>query len=174
MHQKSLRHIIGPIKGSVGLGIAFNTQQKVSWSELGLGVYVDADLPNRGPATTGWIAQLVSKNGMCLALEWSSKRQAIATTSTAESELVALASAAKESLRIASVVDETMNNGALTKPRLYVDNDAARTIMRKGKSAKLQWLRKSVGLRFDMLSDLARDAIITVERVKTDENIADF
>jgi hypothetical protein len=111
---------------------------------------------------------------MCLALEWSSKRQAIATTSTAESELVALASAAKESLRIASVVDETMNNGALTKPRLYVDNDAARIIMHKGISAKLQWLRKSVGPRFDMLSDLVRDAIITVERVKTDENIADF
>ena len=163
--EKNLKQLLGYVKAHPNLGItAINARD--SWEELKLVAYCDASFA-APRSTTGWMLYLLGPNGSSYLLDWSSKRQAVASTSSAEAEILALAAAAKAALRVGGMIDLTRKTPVDIAIR--VDNEAARLAAARGNSQALGHLAKHAGLSLSFLSQTG----ISFERVPTAKNISD-
>ena len=164
--EKNLKQLLGYIKANPNLGImAINARD--SWEELKLVAYCDASFA-APKSTTGWMLYLLGPNGSSYLLEWSSKRQAVASTSSAEAEILALAAASKAALRVGGMIDLTRKKPVDIVVR--IDNEAARLAAARGNSQALGHLAKHAGLSLAFLSQTGID----FQRVPTAKNVADL
>lgn len=117
-------------------------------------------------STSGWIFTLGGG-----AISWGSKKQTCTTDSTMAAEFVALASYSKEAEWLRNLLLEIRLWPKPMSPiSLHCDSEAtlsrAYSQVYKGKS-------RHIGLRHSCVRQLIMDSVITIDYVKSSENLAD-
>ena len=112
------------------------------------------------------------RNRICALLLWSSstlycgsRTQATIALSSAESELYALGTAAKESLYISNFIKEAFE--VRTNIRIHTDSSAAKSIAMRRRI-------KEGELRHLFIQRLVKSKIITMHKIKSEDNTADI
>nr|GEY75528.1 zinc finger, CCHC-type [Tanacetum cinerariifolium]GEZ26225.1 zinc finger, CCHC-type [Tanacetum cinerariifolium] len=131
--------------------------------------YIDASLISNSEdnsSTSGWVFLL----GGC-AISWASKKQNYITGSTMKFEFVALAAAGKEAELLRNMIIEILLWSKLIAP-ISIRCDSAATLanaysqMYNGKSRHL-------GVRHSMIRELITNEVISIEFVRSQQNLAD-
>jgi hypothetical protein len=104
------------------------------------------------------------------AISWKSKKQGLVTTSTAESEYVALGVAVKEALWIRKLEVDLVgvSNGAML---IYEDNQSAIQIAKNEGSTGRS---KHIDLQYHFLRDRVRSGVVEIRYLETTAMIADI
>eukprot|EP00971_Amphidinium_carterae_P096965 1919553-Amphidinium_carterae.2 len=127
-----------------------------NYDDMHVACYADADMAGdstrTAKSTTGYWVEFVS-NGHRFPRAWCSKRQTSTSVSTAETELVAMTSAVKESAIPAQVLP-AVAFGKGVPLRMYEDNDACSSIVKSGYSPKLRHLVRTQRTSIGMLSEV--------------------
>ena len=105
------------------------------------------------------------------AVSWKSSKQDTTADSTAESEYIAAAEAAKEAVWIKSFMMELgVVPSSLEPIRLYCDNNAA---IAQAKEPRSHNKSKHVLRKYHLLREIVERGDVAVSRVATEENVAD-
>ena len=105
------------------------------------------------------------------AVSWKSSKQDTTADSTAESEYIAAAEAAKEAVWIKSFLMELgVVPSSLEPIRLYCDNNAA---IAQAKEPRSHNKSKHVLRKYHLLREIVERGDVAVSRVATEENVAD-
>ena len=162
-HWHAIRRVLGYLKGTMDYGL---TYKGCPWVIDG---YSDASWISNmedHTSTTGWVFLLGGG-----AISWASKKQTCITTSTMESEFIALAAAGKEAewLRdliygiplwpkpISPISILCDSNATLARAYSQVYNDKSRHL----------------GVRHSVVRELIPHGTITVQYVRSEQNLAD-
>ncbi len=164
--EKNLSHLLGYLKQNPGNSVEI-CNRRDDWEDLEIHIYADASFAEPR-STTGWLVFLVGPKGSVYLVDWQSKGQALATTSTAEAEITALATALKAGLRIGAMLDVTRKKS--TRLRLFTDNESVRLAASRGHSPALAHLRKHAGLSLSFLRESGVDFV----KVPGTQNPADI
>ncbi|KAJ9539434.1 hypothetical protein OSB04_032167 [Centaurea solstitialis] len=117
-------------------------------------------------STTGWVFLLGGG-----AISWASKKQTCITNSTMESEFVALAAAGKEAEWLRNLIYEIPLWSKPIAP-ISIHCDSAATLA-KAYSQVYNGKSRHLGVRHSMIRDLIMNGVISVEFVKSQQNMAD-
>ena len=148
--------------------LEWRVPKSAEWKAFKVVAYSDANLED--PKSQSGHLICLEDATACLPLAWSSKRQALAATSTAASELVAAHQAVVDGLPL--VVFWAHETPFILK----VDNAAIIRIARRGYSPALAYMSKAMRLRVNFLSHVTDpDArVCRMEYVNTLVNISDI
>ncbi|KAJ9558412.1 hypothetical protein OSB04_013026 [Centaurea solstitialis] len=116
-------------------------------------------------STTGWVFLLGGGT-----ISWASKKQTCITNSTMESEFVALAAAGKEAEWLRNLIYEIPLWSKLIAP-ISIHCDSAATLA-KAYSQVYNGKSRHLGVRHSMIRDLIMNGVISVEFVKSQQNLA--
>ena len=117
-------------------------------------------------STSGWVFRL-GGGAIC----WASKKQTCITNSTMESEFVALAAAGKEAEWLRNLIYEIPLWPKPISP-ISIRCDSAATLA-KAYSQVYNGKSRHLGVRHSMIRELIMDGVISVEFVRTHDNLAD-
>ncbi|KAE8683930.1 hypothetical protein F3Y22_tig00111166pilonHSYRG00365 [Hibiscus syriacus] len=162
-HWEAVKWIFRYLKGTVGHGIVFGSQQD---NHLVVG-YVDldyaGDLDNRR-STTGYVFTL-GGGPIC----WKSTVQSVVALSTTETEYMAAAEVAKETLWLTGLVKElgVQQCGV----QLLCDNQS---IIHLAKNHVYRARTKHIDVRFHKIRELVASGGILFQKVHTNENVTDM
>ncbi|XP_071739614.1 secreted RxLR effector protein 161-like [Rutidosis leptorrhynchoides] len=117
-------------------------------------------------STTGWVFLLGGG-----AISWASKKQTCITNSTMESEFIALAAAGKEAEWLRNLVYEIPLWPKPISP-ISVHCDSSSTVS-KAYSHMYNGKSRHLGLRHSMIRELIMNGVISVDFVRSQENLAD-
>ncbi|GJT43302.1 hypothetical protein Tco_0952017, partial [Tanacetum coccineum] len=117
-------------------------------------------------STSGWVFLLGGG-----AISWASKKQTYITGSTMKSEFVALAAAGKEAEWLKNLLFEIPLWGKPMTP-ISIRCDSAATL---AKAYSQMYNRKSrhLGVRHSMIRELITNRVISIEFVRSQQNLAD-
>lgn len=108
-------------------------------------------------------------------ISWFSKKQNCVALSTMEAEYISAGAAAQELLSVKGVVSEFNNPGsaesASCKVILLIDNLSALSMMKTYENSKRS---KHIDIRYHFIKDICASKEITVNYIRTDENVADI
>jgi len=113
--------------------------------------------------TTGWVFKL---NGSVIA--WSLKRQATVSTSTSESEYVAISEAAKEAIWLRGILEELGSR----QPQTSLHGDNQRSIHLASRPA-VHIRTKHIDIRHHLIRELIERRIVKLDYVPTVDQKAD-
>ncbi len=162
-HWKALLHVLGYVKGTMDVGIAFSRDQPLT--PIG---FVDADYGgcrDTARSTSGYVFTMAG-GPIC----WSSKRQATVALSTVEAEYVSLTRAAQQMMWILSWMDEV----ELPQPRpgiLYGDNQGAVALTTNTRSHQKV---KHIRIREHFIRELVNGGELRVDFIRGNVNPADM
>ncbi|GJQ90180.1 zinc finger, CCHC-type containing protein [Tanacetum coccineum] len=131
--------------------------------------YSDASWINHvedSSSTSGWVFLLGGG-----AISWASKKQTCITSSTMESEFVALAAAGKEAEWLRNLIHEIPIWPKPIAP-ISIRCDSAPT-MARAYSQIYNGKSRHLGVRHSMVRELIRNGVISIEFVRTQHNLAD-
>jgi len=114
-------------------------------------------------STTGWVFEL---NGSIIA--WSSKRQATVSTSTSESEYVAVSEAAKEAVWLRGMLEEL----GCRQPQTSLHGDNQGSIHLANRPA-IHSRTKHIDIRHHLIRELIERGIVKLDYVPTADQKAD-
>ncbi|GKD62533.1 hypothetical protein Tco_1300042, partial [Tanacetum coccineum] len=117
-------------------------------------------------STSGWVFLL--GGGV---ISWASKKQTCITNSTIESEFVALAAAGKEAEWLKNLLIEITMWVKPIAP-ISIRCDSA-TILEKAYSQMYNGKSKHLGVRHIMICELIMNGVISIEFVRSQQNLAD-
>ncbi|XP_071712540.1 secreted RxLR effector protein 161-like [Rutidosis leptorrhynchoides] len=117
-------------------------------------------------STTGWVFLLGGG-----AISWASKKQTCITNSTMESEFVALAAAGKEAEWLRNLIHEIPMWPKPIAP-MSIHCDSAATLA-KAYSQMYNGKSRHLGVRHSMIRELIMNGVISIEFVRTPQNLAD-
>ncbi|GKE33682.1 zinc finger, CCHC-type containing protein, partial [Tanacetum coccineum] len=117
-------------------------------------------------STTGWVFLL----GGC-AISWASKKQTCITDSTMEVEFVALAAAGKEAEWLRNLIYEILLWPKLISS-ISINCDSAATLA-KAYSQIYTGKSRHLGVRHNMVPELITNGVISVNFVRSQQNLAD-
>ena len=164
-HMKEVHRLYAYLKGSMNLGLMFDTQSKNNIQGM-----VDSDwgnCPDTTRSTGGWIFNLGGSP-----VSWSSKRQATVALSSCEAEYMAASEATKEAIWIRNLVQEfqlpMFKN--LTIP-IAIDNNSA---MKLSKNPEFHARTKHIAMRHHFIREKVAQKEVQVHRVDTKNNLADL
>ncbi|KAL0451880.1 UNVERIFIED_CONTAM: Retrovirus-related Pol polyprotein from transposon TNT 1-94 [Sesamum latifolium] len=162
-HWEAVKWIFRYLKGTVGHGIIFGSQQN---DPLVVG-YVDSDyagdLDDRR-STTGYVFTL-GGGPIC----WKSTVQSIVALSTTEAEYMAVAEAAKEALWLNGLAkDLGVEHGGV---QLHCDSQSAIYL---AKNQMYHARTKHIDVRYHKIRELIASGDIMLRKVHTSENAADM
>ena len=162
-HWEAVKWIFRYLKGTVGHGIIFGSQQD---DPLVVG-YVDSDyagdLDDRR-STTGYVFTL-GGGPIC----WKSTVQSIVALSTTEAEYMAVAEAAKEALWLIGLVKELgVEQGGV---QLHCDSQSAIYL---AKNQVYHARTKHIDVRYHKIRELIASGEILLQKIHTSENAADM
>ena len=162
-HWHAITRVFKYLKGTMNHGLSY-----VGFPSV-LEGYSDASWINNvedSSSTSGWVFLLGGG-----AISWASKKQTCITSSTMESEFVALAAAGKEAEWLRNLVYEIPLWPKPISP-ISIRCDSAATLARaysqiyNGKSRHL-------GVRHSMIRELIMNGVISIEFVRSQQNLAD-
>ncbi|GJT95192.1 zinc finger, CCHC-type containing protein [Tanacetum coccineum] len=163
LHWQALGRVFQYLKGTMDYGLTYSGYPSV------IEGYSDASWINNmedHSFTSGWVFLLGGG-----AISWASKKQTCITSSTMESELVALATAGNEAEWLRNLVYEIP---LWPKPMstISIRCDSAATLA-KAYSQVYNGKSRHLGIRHSMICELIMNGVISVEFVRTQLNLAD-
>jgi Reverse transcriptase (RNA-dependent DNA polymerase)/Integrase core domain/GAG-pre-integrase domain/Zinc knuckle len=168
-HLGAAHHVLRYLKGTTRMAVHF-PRLKEGPSFTSIRAYTDADL-------AGDKATLKSTTGMVIKMNdapimWVSRLQSLVTTSTAESELVAAASGAKELLWLRKLLAEA-EPWRQRNIVLYCDNEATVSLVRNT-TAGINGRSKHIDLQFAFVRERFVDGVFDIQHVSTELQLADL
>ena len=164
-HWTALKRLLRYLKGTLNLGILYTKDEKRSC--IG---YTDADWAgdiNDRKSTSGYVFLLCGG-----AISWKSQKQRYVALSTAESEYVAMASAAQESVWLRQLITELTDSSATESPTLiYVDNQSAIAMTR---NPQFHGRAKHIDIKNHFIREQVAQGTIILEYCPTTEMVADI
>ena len=162
-HWQALNRVFKYLKGTMNYGLVYSGYPSV------LEGYSDASWITNSEdhsSTSGWVFLLGGG-----AISWASKKQTCITSSTMESEFVALAAAGKEAEWLRNLIYEIP---LWPKPisTISIRCDSAATLA-KAYSQVYNGKSRHLGVRHNMIRELITNGVISVEFVRTQLNLAD-
>ncbi|GJY32596.1 zinc finger, CCHC-type containing protein [Tanacetum coccineum] len=163
LHWQALGQVFQYLKGTMDYGLTYSGYPSV------IEGYSDASWINNmedHSSTSGWVFLLGGG-----AISWASKKQTCITSSTMESEFVALAAAGNEAEWLRNLVYEIP---LWPKPMstISIRCDSAATLA-KAYSQVYNGKSRHLGVRHSMIRELIMNGVISVEFVRTQLNLAD-
>ena len=162
-HWNAAKKILRYVIGTSNYGILYNGNFKHD-NIIG---YCDADFAadiSTRRSTSGYVFQLAGAP-----VSWFSQRQSMVVLSTTESEYVAAAEAAKESVWINRLLSEIGYRCALGT-KLFIDNQSA---IRLIKNPEFHKRTKHIDTRFHFIREKYESGELIPEYVKSSEQLAD-
>jgi len=163
LHWFAIRRVLKYLKKTINYGLCYSGYPSVlegfsnaSW------IVKDQD----HASTSGWIFTLAGG-----AISWASKKQTLIASSTMESEFIALASTSKEGEWLCEILHEIpLWPKPIAPISIHCDNQATLTRaynhVYNGKS-------RHIGLRHSCVRELITNGVITIDYVKSSQNLAD-
>ncbi|KAK9092583.1 hypothetical protein Syun_027494 [Stephania yunnanensis] len=163
LHWFAIRRVLKYLKKIITYGLCYSGYPSV------LEGFSDASWivkDQNHASTSGWIFTLAGG-----AISWASKKQTLMAGSTMESEFIALASASKEAEWLRELLHEIQLWPKSVAPNsIHCDNEAtlvrAYSQMYNGKS-------RHIGLRHSCVGELITNGVITIDYVRSKQNLAD-
>ncbi|GJV69391.1 zinc finger, CCHC-type containing protein [Tanacetum coccineum] len=162
-HWKAITRVFKYLRGTKDYGLSYVGYPLV------LEGYSDASWINHvedSSSTSGWVFLLGGG-----AISWASKKQTCITSSTMESEFVALAAAGKEAEWLRNLIHEIPIWPKPIAP-ISIRCDSAPT-MARAYSQIYNGKSRHLGVRHSMVRELIRNGVISIEFVRTQHNLAD-
>ena len=162
-HWHAITRVFKYLKGTMNHGLSY-----VGFPSV-LEGYSDASWINNvedSSSTSGWVFLLGGG-----AISWASKKQTCITSSTMESEFVALAAAGKEAEWLRNLVYEIPIWPKPISP-ISIHCDSAATLA-KAYSQISNGKSRHLGVRHSMIRELITNGVISIEFVRTQQNLAD-
>jgi hypothetical protein len=163
IHWQAMNRVFKYLKGTMDYSLTYSGFPSV------LEGYSDASwITNMEDhsSTSGWVF-LLGGGAIC----WASKKQTCITNSTMESEFVALAAAGKEAEWLRNLIYEIPLWPKPISP-ISIRCDSAATLA-KAYSQVYNGKSRHLGVRHSMIRELIMDGVISVEFVRTQQNLAD-
>ena len=171
LDNKKLEHMIGYLKGT--RYTRHNLRPKIQAQDKRVPLNIDAhthtdangaSCETTRKSTTGFVLYFFGA-----AVHYGSRSQATIALSSAEPELCAIGAAAQERLYISNFIKEAFE--VRTNIRTHTDSSAAKSVAtREGASKKA----KRIEPRHPFTQQLVKSKIITVHKVKSEDNAADL
>ncbi|GKC40390.1 kinase-like domain, phloem protein 2-like protein, partial [Tanacetum coccineum] len=162
-HWKAITRVFKYLRGTKDYSLSYVGYPSV------LEGYSDASWINHvedSSSTSGWVFLLGGG-----AISWASKKQTCITSSTMESEFVALAAAGKEAEWLRNLIHEIPIWPKPIAP-ISIRCDSAPT-MARAYSQIYNGKSRHLGVRHSMVRELIRNGVISIEFVRTQHNLAD-
>lgn len=162
-HWHAITRVFKYLRGTMNYGLSYVGYPSV------LEGYSDASWINHvedSSSTTGWVFLLGGG-----AISWASKKQTCITGSTMESEFVALAAAGKEAEWLRNLIHEIPIWPKPVAP-ISIHCDSAATLA-KAYSHIYNGKSRHLGVRHSMIRELIMNGVISIEFVRSQQNLAD-
>ncbi|GJS15701.1 zinc finger, CCHC-type containing protein [Tanacetum coccineum] len=162
-HGQAITRVFKYLKGIMNYGLSYMGYPSV------LNGYSDASWINHvedSSSTSGWVFLLGGG-----AISWASKKQTCITSSTMESEFIALAAAGKEAEWLRNLIHEIPIWPKLIAP-ISIRCDSAPT-MAKAYSQIYNGKSRHLSVRHSMIKELIMNYVISIEFVQSQKNLAD-
>ena len=162
-HWQALKMVLKYLKGTINYGLTY-----VGFPSV-LEGYSDASWITNiedHSSTSGWVFLLGGG-----AISWASKKQTCITSSTMESEFVALAAAGKEAEWLRNLVYEIPLWPKPVSP-ISIHCDSQATLC-KAYSQVYNGKSRHLGVRHSAVRELITHGVITIEFVRSQQNLAD-
>ncbi|GKB37637.1 zinc finger, CCHC-type containing protein, partial [Tanacetum coccineum] len=162
-HWQAITKVFKYLNGTMNYGLSYVGYLTV------LEGYSDASWINHvedSSSTNGWVF-LLGKG----AISWASKKQTCITSSTMESEFVALAAAGKEAKWLRNLIHEIPIWPKPIAP-IFIHCDSAATLA-KAYSQMYNGKSRHLGVRHSMIKELIMNGVIFIEFVRSQQNLAD-
>ncbi|KAK2378173.1 hypothetical protein QL285_078757 [Trifolium repens] len=162
-HWHAITRVFKYLKGTLNYGLSYMGFPSV------LEGYSDASWINNvedSSSTSGWVFLLGGG-----AISWASKKQTCITSSTMESEFVALAAAGKEAEWLRNLVYEIPIWPKPISP-ISIRCDSSATLA-KAYSQIYNGKSRHLGIRHSMIRELIMNGVISIEFVRSQQNLAD-
>ena len=163
--EEQLVQLMGYLKKHDNLELVFDAEEEDSWKTTELIVDTDASLA-LPRSQSGILQYLKTKSGKILVIDWISRSQKLAATSSCAAETVA----GHEGLMVTIPITAHMNKQSAVH---RTDNAAFIHNIKRGYTERLAYLSRALKLRTSFAHDVNENGIIASEYVKTDENKAD-
>ncbi|CAM8986844.1 unnamed protein product [Rhodiola kirilowii] len=162
-HWEAIRRVLKYLKGTMNYGLVYAGFPSV------LEGYSDAswitNLEDHS-STSGWVFLL--EGG---AISWASKKQTCITSSTMESEFIALAAAGKEAEWLRNLVPEIpLWPKPVASISIHCDSKAT---LAKAYSQMYNGKSRHLGVRHSAVRELITHGVISIDYVRTHQNLAD-
>jgi len=163
LHWFAIRRVLKYLKKTINYGLCYGGYPSVLEGFLDASWIVkDQD----HASTSGWIFTLVGG-----AISWALKKQTLITSSTMDSEFIALASASKEGEWLREILYEIpMWPKSLVPISIHCDNQ---TTLARAYNHVYNGKSKHIGLRHSCVRELITNGVITIDYVKSSQNLAD-
>ncbi|CAM8888778.1 unnamed protein product [Rhodiola kirilowii] len=162
-HWRAVHRVLRYLKGTINLGLVYSEFPSV------IEVYSDASwISNEEDhsSTSGWVFLLGGG-----AISWASKKQTCISSSTMESEFVALATASKEAEWLKNMIHEIpLWERPISPILIHCDSTAA---LAKVYSHVYNGKSRHLGVRHSAVRELITHEVISVNFVKSQQNLAD-
>ena len=172
-----MQYCLGRYEGLVGINYEVpyhpddpSVEDPSNWD---LNIHSDAD--HRAPKSTGGVAITINfpKYGYELLIDWKSTTQKYAKLSSAESELVAAVSAAKEGMYWDDILRDTTVGKRNIPFTIHIDNAAVILASRKGWSRSLNHTKRCYQVSVQWMRDHQDEGIFNTCFVPSHRNLAD-
>ncbi|CAM8928979.1 unnamed protein product [Rhodiola kirilowii] len=162
-HWEAIRRVLKYLKGTMNYGLVY-----VGFPSV-LEGYTDAswitNLEDHS-STSGWVFLLGGG-----AISWASKKQTCITSSTMESEFIALAAAGKEAEWLRNLVHEIpLWPKPVASISIHCDSKAT---LAKAYSQMYNGKSRHLGVRHSAVRELITHGVISIDYVRTHQNLAD-
>jgi hypothetical protein len=162
-HWYALIHILRYLSMTIDMGLVYSRDAK----DVVPHMYTDsafADCPDTRKSHSGYVVLLAGA-----AVSWSSRKQAIVTTSSTEAEYIAMGQAAKQAMWIGRLMKDlgVDTDGPL---RVYADNQSS---MLLANSEKLSSWTKHLDVQYHFVREQIKAGICRFIWVPTKLNVAD-
>ncbi|CAM8940369.1 unnamed protein product [Rhodiola kirilowii] len=163
LHWEAIRRVLKYLKGTMNYGLVYAGFPSV------LVGYIDAswitNLEDHS-STSGWVFLLGGG-----AISWASKKQTCITSSTMESEFIALAAAGKEAEWLRNLVHEIpLWPKPVASISIHCDSKAT---LAKAYSQMYNGKSRHLGVRHSAVRELITHGVISIDYVRTHQNLAD-
>jgi hypothetical protein len=163
IHWNAVNRVLRYLKKTIDYGIVYSGYPSV------LEGYTDASWIAENEdhlSTSGWVFTLGGG-----AVSWGSKKQSIITDSTMAAEFVALASGSKEAEWLRSMLWE-LPLWPKPMPPISLHCDS-QSMLSRAYSQIYNGKSRHIGLRHSYVRNLITDGVITIDYVKSNQNLAD-
>ena len=164
-HLTAVKRILRYLKGSVHLGLLYSKDSNTDCLCVG---YSDADwagdIKDR-KSTSGYLFKLSGA-----AVSWRSKKQVCVALSTAESEYMALASAAQEAVWMRQLTSD-LKNGPTGATVIFEDNQSSICM---AQNPQFHGRAKYIAIKYHFIREKVTDGTVELKYCRSDMMIADI
>jgi histone deacetylase 1/2 len=167
-HVRAIKRVVGYLKKNINYGMWFRNNEIGDEKRIIVEAYADASFADEKKSRKSTYGYCIFVNGNPIV--WKSGLSPIVTQSCTETEYIAICQCAKEMSFISNLA--TSIGLEVHKPmRILSDSESAIAI---AKARTLSQKSKHIELRFYYIRDKVKNGEIAIEKVGTDDNVADM